>query len=186
MESDLIGQRFGRLIVIAPAKSKHNRARWACQCDCGRTCETAGKTLRQGKKKSCGCLRREMSQERAKLLSVSNTLPFGESAFNQLYASYKWHAAKRTFDFPLSKDEFREFTKGSCFYCGREPYQKIVVPAKTGEYLYNGLDRQNNLLGYTKTNTVSCCGVCNDMKRARSAEEFIAACVAVVNHNHKK
>ena len=46
---DITGQRFGRLIAIEPTKKRDNRhIVWKCQC---------GNLLRQGKIKSCGCLK---------------------------------------------------------------------------------------------------------------------------------
>ena len=55
---DLIGQRFGKLVVIARAKNETNYggAFWECQCDCGNIIITSGKRLRSGHTQSCGCL----------------------------------------------------------------------------------------------------------------------------------
>lgn len=59
---NLIGQRFGRLLVIAEAPNKGNRTQWLCKCDCGQ--EYIGRTdsLRAGKLTSCGCLRTETAR----------------------------------------------------------------------------------------------------------------------------
>ena len=57
---DLVGQRFGRLIVIEFAgQSSDSQANWKCLCDCGTITYGSGGNLRSGRKKSCGCLRRE-------------------------------------------------------------------------------------------------------------------------------
>ena len=54
---NLIGERFGRLTVIKKCDYKINKgAVWLCQCDCGKTKEVSGKSLRSGTCKSCGCL----------------------------------------------------------------------------------------------------------------------------------
>lgn len=59
---DLIGQRFGRLIVIKrEGKDKHNRATWLCKCDCGNEKVVNSNNLRNGSTTSCGCLKREMA-----------------------------------------------------------------------------------------------------------------------------
>jgi len=55
-QSDLIGQRFGRLIVIGPASRKYY---WICKCDCGQLTEKIAGNLKGGSSKSCGCIRRE-------------------------------------------------------------------------------------------------------------------------------
>lgn len=55
---DLKGQRFGLLTVLAPAENIDGRTAWLCRCDCGR--EVVKKTLylRDGRVKSCGCIRK--------------------------------------------------------------------------------------------------------------------------------
>lgn len=56
---DLIGQRFGMLIVTAPvADAVHGRARWRCVCDCGTPHEVSSNSLKGGNVRSCGCYRR--------------------------------------------------------------------------------------------------------------------------------
>ena len=55
---DLIGQRFGKLVVIKKLEpNKWNNYQWECMCDCGNTCTTSGGRLRSGNTKSCGCLK---------------------------------------------------------------------------------------------------------------------------------
>ncbi len=68
---DMIGQRFGRLVVreyigIGPSRAK----RYLCDCDCGSTAETSGAKLRYGHTKSCGCL----SVDQASKLNVTHGL----------------------------------------------------------------------------------------------------------------
>lgn len=41
-----------------------------------------------------------------------------------------------------------------------------------GPYVYNGLDRVNNLLGYELTNVVPCCNICNRAKKDMTYEQF--------------
>lgn len=65
---DLLGQRFGRLVVISEAenritKSGQYKAYWLCQCDCGKQVEVSTQNLRRGTK-SCGCLRVELGREK--------------------------------------------------------------------------------------------------------------------------
>jgi hypothetical protein len=62
---DLTGQRFGRLTVLHRAsRQPDGRARWACQCVCGRESVVDGKSLRSGNTRSCGCLSRDKASER--------------------------------------------------------------------------------------------------------------------------
>lgn len=48
---NLTGKRFGRLKVLAYSNDKY----WDCQCDCGKTKQVHGASLRGGLTKSCGC-----------------------------------------------------------------------------------------------------------------------------------
>lgn len=65
---DLIGFRFGRLLVKARAPNvihPHGvRAAWLCVCDCGETTIVLGQRLRSGQTKSCGCLSVDLSRKR--------------------------------------------------------------------------------------------------------------------------
>ena len=61
----LIGQRFGRLVVVSKADGeKGGHSMWNCICDCGRKTKVRGSHLLSGDTLSCGCLGREMARER--------------------------------------------------------------------------------------------------------------------------
>lgn len=61
---DLTGQRFGRLLVLDRATNDaQGRARWRCACDCGNEAVITRHHLRDGRTKSCGCLRRDVASE---------------------------------------------------------------------------------------------------------------------------
>lgn len=67
---DLTGQRFGRLTVLSRAEDYvdphgNHRIKWLCRCDCGNKCEILSIMLRNGGTRSCGCLRRETSRDKA-------------------------------------------------------------------------------------------------------------------------
>lgn len=62
---DLVGQRFGRLIVLSrDPEGTGRKVRWNCRCDCGVLTSVSGNNLRAGKTQSCGCLQRELAAER--------------------------------------------------------------------------------------------------------------------------
>lgn len=53
---DLVGQRFGLLVVIEEAgRDKHGNVLWLCRCDCGDEVIVKCGHLRQGHTTSCGC-----------------------------------------------------------------------------------------------------------------------------------
>lgn len=62
--ANITGQRFGRLVVVARAGSRGDRAAWACRCDCGSETSVTGVNLRSGSTHSCGCLNRQRASER--------------------------------------------------------------------------------------------------------------------------
>lgn len=51
---NLLGQRFGMLVVIALTRVKGLKG-WRCQCDCGGTVEVPTGPLTSGNTGSCGC-----------------------------------------------------------------------------------------------------------------------------------
>lgn len=62
---DLVGQRFGRLVVIERAENnKWGQSRWRCKCDCGNEIVTTANSLTRGHSKSCGCYNLEKCIER--------------------------------------------------------------------------------------------------------------------------
>lgn len=64
--ANLLGQRFGRLLVTGRApNSDEGRARWLCACDCGGSNVVLGKHLRRGLIQSCGCYRLEQVRKLA-------------------------------------------------------------------------------------------------------------------------
>jgi len=59
--SDMTGRRFGRLTVVSAEHSdSRGNSRWLCLCDCGKQKIIAGRILKSGGSKSCGCLNLEM------------------------------------------------------------------------------------------------------------------------------
>lgn len=66
---ELIGQRFGRLVVIGQAPSAHGNTRWICKCDCGNNTVTTGVRLVRGHTRSCGCINSEIVIARNKSLA---------------------------------------------------------------------------------------------------------------------
>lgn len=70
-KNNLIGNRYGKLVVISQAPSKNKRTYWLCKCDCGNEVIKCGRDLSQGDSNSCGCLH---SKGEAKLKSILNSL----------------------------------------------------------------------------------------------------------------
>ena len=77
--------------------------------------------------------------------------------------------------FELTKEDFRALTKSNCYYCGQPPSQIVKAGnGVNGEYLYSGIDRVNNDLGYAISNVRPCCKQCNIAKGILTEAEFYA------------
>lgn len=62
---DMTGQRFSRLVAVeCMGYRKWNGTYWRCKCDCGGETTTQRTALVQGRTRSCGCLRREVSSRK--------------------------------------------------------------------------------------------------------------------------
>lgn len=69
---DLTDQIFGRLTVVKRVKNNpHGDAQWLCQCRCGNSLITEGYSLRKGRTKSCGCLRKEVTIQKHTIHGLS-------------------------------------------------------------------------------------------------------------------
>ena len=148
-------QKYNRWTVLRKLEEgRVKNIRWECRCDCGTIGLVTAGALNGGGSKSCGCLWKE-------------TMRKEDAGFLALYGKYKAAAIERGLVFCLTHDEFRILTQGNCFYCGIEPLQK--TRGKYVRYCYNGIDRLNNLAGYTTENCKSCCALCN---RAKGWTEF--------------
>ena len=75
---NLIGRRFGRLVVVAYVDTTNDQhSRWRCLCECGSTTIlTAGK-LNSGHTQSCGCLQRDKRTRHGLALSAEYKIWIG-------------------------------------------------------------------------------------------------------------
>ena len=59
---DLVGKRFGKIVVLEYLGRKHHASYWKCQCDCGNIVKCYYGNLVKGTTTSCGCLRSYYAQ----------------------------------------------------------------------------------------------------------------------------
>lgn len=168
---DLTNKRFGKLKVLQFSHSNKNGAYWKCLCTCGNLKNILGTNLRKKLIKSCGCLRIEYAR-----------LGKGQSGFNRLLRSYKRDAKRRNLKFNLTIKKFKEITSKNCHYCTRPPLSETVALSRGSmveqakehsKYFYNGIDRVDNKKGYTVSNSVPCCVICNRAKSSLTYKEFM-------------
>jgi hypothetical protein len=169
---DLTNLQFGRLLVTKFLGSRKKSRWWLCKCSCGKEVELPTWYLHNGTQ-SCGCLGIERRREGVQHKKLCKTkLKSGEAQFNVLFYHYSVNASKSKREFSLSKDEFRVLVTGNCEYCGVEPYCVNKGKGSNGIFIYNGVDRIDNNLGYEVNNCVSCCKICNHAKHTIPVEEF--------------
>lgn len=65
---DMVGKRFGKLVVTAYGGKRAGMHRWICRCACGNETEVGQTLLQSGKTQSCGCLKGIQLQENLKLI----------------------------------------------------------------------------------------------------------------------
>lgn len=75
-KANLVGKRFGKLVVVGYVETKNYRSYWRCKCDCGGEKITYAANLTSGNIKSCGCLHNEAL--------IKRSVTHGESA-SKLY-----------------------------------------------------------------------------------------------------
>lgn len=81
---------------------------------------------------------------------------------------YVWRANKKGLDCKLSFEQYFDFVKSPCAYCGGFTNNK----SKRGRYRHNGVDRIDNTQGYILSNCVACCAICNKAKGSLTLAEF--------------
>ena len=86
-----VGDRFHRLVVIGLIPDRKN-PKALCLCDCGNTATPQRGSLKNGRAKSCGCIRiEEFIRQRA----AQPTLPPMEAHRRRAACSDRWHKANR-------------------------------------------------------------------------------------------
>lgn len=177
---NMVGRRYGRLSVLSldsVIDGGIDRI-WNCVCDCGNHITMRGQALRSERIKSCGCYKRE------RMSNMTKKAP-GEAARNSIYFRYRSIAKRRGLSFELSKEELFTLVDSPCFYCGSLPSNISKSEHNNGDYIYNGIDRKNNLIGYRVDNCVPCCIICNRAKREMPYDEFIYWIHDLIEHNSK-
>lgn len=119
---DLVGQRFGRLLVVEEAgKDKHGNLKWKCKCDCGDVAIVLGYNLRSGRTKSCGCLRRVVALQthrthghRSKVRcspTYKSWHMMKQRCTNPNHTSYEWYGQRGIQVCKRWRDDFTNFLK---------------------------------------------------------------------------
>ena len=123
----------------------------------------------------CACIDRYLQKGSSISMDMFKDFPeFTSTSSVMTYDSYvKYVTKKRKIDITLTKEEYDEMKRMSCYICG--------MPSSVRHA--NGLDRVNNLVGYTLENTRPCCGHCNNMKADIPLGVFKEQIRRILRHN---
>jgi hypothetical protein len=174
------GEVYGRLTVIRRLDNdKRKRPVFECRCSCGEIRHIGSNSLRTGNTKSCGCFAREVQQTVVLRMHASNERcrpSPREGLVIRYWNSTRGGAVKRGLEFALSYDDVRNLIFEPCYYCGKPPNKE----RKGIKYL--GIDRVDNLKGYTFENCRPACSRCNSAKSTSSEQEFVGWAMRVHAH----
>lgn len=200
IDHSIVGKKFGRLTVLEFVEKIKQEftsrvsctTMWKCVCDCGQIKIVERNRLVNGGTNSCGCLDAERINKLSEKQIQKNILLKGEASLNRFINDYKYCARERDFSFELTKEQFKKFVFGNCWYCGTKP-ERIYPSDKrinnrpvNGRIIVNGIDRVDTNKGYYFENCVSCCEICNKAKRNLSLDVFNSWINRLVEFNIKK
>lgn len=92
-------------------------------------------------------------------------------AINALRNRYMRQALDRGYCFELDYEKFKGLVLSNCYYSNHPPAQKLKYYRQI--FLYTGIDRKDNKVGYTVENSVPCCAQCNRAKSGMSYDKWI-------------
>lgn len=139
------GTRFGRLVVLQPSGSnKRRELTYLCQCDCGEVIDAYGVLLRNGQRRSCGCLKSE-------LISIAK-IKHGGCIGGPSKEYYVWVEMKQRCHNP--KHKYYRYYGGRGIYVCQQWYDSF------GQFMHDmgprpkglTIERINNNKGYTPEN----------------------------------
>lgn len=135
-----------------------------CKCEiCGENFTMRPSILRRGGGRYCS----------KKCFGAAHALPEGHASRNVVFGKYRTRATERGHSWELSLEEFCRLTRQKCHYCGLPPETVFLKKECRGSFVYNGIDRKDNKVGYTSDNSVPCCKMCNFAKRDFSYDTFV-------------
>lgn len=183
---DLTDSKFNDITLIKHiGKDKEKNQIYLAKCICGNEFKIQGSDAKTGKIKSCGCGKFKHVVEN--YLNDTN-----KPHQTQLFASYKNASKKRGHQFELTLEEFIKLIEQECYYCGdsgsniHSHFKRRKSSPKSTKYLYNGIDRINNDIGYTKDNCVPCCKPCNISKHTLTQDYFIERAYKIVEREEQR
>ena len=162
-----LGKTFGAITVVDLHEVKKYRAYFKGICNrCNSETVVRADHLLNNPKSCTNCvddLQKEIAHAK---------YPPHLTKYNSKLYMYKLNAKLSERVFELTKDEFTNILKSDCIYCGKQEAF--------------GVDRIDNLKGYTLENSVPCCRMCNQMKHIFHKDAFLKQVELIYNHQLKQ
>lgn len=178
IKNNLIGKRFGRLLITRPVFKEEDgkQFKWECICDCGNVVKVRRTSLVDGITKSCGCLKKERFGAKFQNWKGCGCISGG---FMYRYIS---HAKRRGIKFNLKVTDLYDLLikqNSKCSLTGKDLW---FDRQKTNA----SLDRIDSSKPYKKGNVQWVLKEVNFAKQALSQEQFLQMCEDVVRWNKEK
>jgi len=144
---NLVGKRFGRLLVIGRGEDRFNKKGhrilyWFCQCDCGNKKEirTGHLNDKENSIKSCGCLTKENFVERTRKVNIKKANQLGFADYDTFAERLKagGEEVSRHPDEP-------EVLQVKCKYCGKKFSPKPNQAMERCRFIEGTSARENSL-----------------------------------------
>jgi hypothetical protein len=162
-----LGKTFGALTVINLHEIRKSRSYFKCACNrCNFETVVRGDHLLNNPKSCTHCVN-GLQKEIAEI-----KYPQYLRKYNTKFNGYIGNAKTLNRVFELTKEEFISIIKSECIYCGKQEAF--------------GIDRRDNLKGYTLENSVPCCKICNQMKHAFHKDIFLKQVELIYNYQLKQ
>lgn len=174
---DIIGKKFGKLVVIKFSYKEFSISYWECKCDCGNIKIGNYNALKYGHLKSCGCL-------------IKHNGDHAKTGYMDITGNHFCHikrcATDRGLEFSITiEDLWNQWIKqnGLCALTGRKLILKNT--AKTFSKKTASVDRIDSSRGYIIDNVRWVHKDINQIKWKFTDKEFINICNEIVNFNKK-
>jgi hypothetical protein len=175
---DLLGRKFGKLLVVEKKFSESGFISWICKCDCGNHIETRTTNL-LSKKKSCGCSWLKAQAERQ--------WNGHEEISGEYWGAIKKGAKVRFLDFKMTIEEAWELFEKQNRKCALSGVDiKFSRNRKIGIEQTASLDRIDSSVGYKIDNVQWVHKDINRMKQNFNNEYFVEMCKLITERNKER
>ena len=165
---NLIGIRYGRLVVVA--RTELPGSRWLCECDCGNQKIAWQCNLCTGKLRSCGCLQKEAAK-----MAALKRMTHGQTRYKKPSPEYvSWSAAKRRC-YSLNDPDYPRYGGRGIVMCARwrNSFENFLADMGRRPSLEHSIERKERDGNYEPGNCVWATVV--EQNRNRSSTRFHAA-----------